>query len=151
MLNRINARLAGVLIGLVLVGGLVLVVKPMIAGPATATAQAAASGPNATDVAAKLEAIHLRTAARLKDEDASSHANDDAAASPALASRPIAGSISPERAVQLALQAVGGGTATRVELKHVQGATVYEVRIGQATVYVDAGTGNLVKGLNGKG
>jgi uncharacterized membrane protein YkoI len=49
--------------------------------------------------------------------------------------------ISPERAAQIAVQALGGGRARSVELEREHGRVVYEVKIGRTEIYVDATTG----------
>lgn len=61
-------------------------------------------------------------------------------------SEPWAGSgpaISRQQAAELAVQAIGGGRVSSVELEREPGRTVYEVKVGRTEVYVDASSGEV--------
>jgi uncharacterized membrane protein YkoI len=92
------------------------------------------TGVDLGQVAAKLEALHQRTAARQAGDD-----DDKSETSTAHA-------VTPEQAVMLAHQvARARGDATPkqsyIELQTRNGRPVYAVRMGTASVYIDADSG----------
>jgi hypothetical protein len=102
---------------------------------------AAPGGGNAADVSAatvKLETIHQRTAARLREQD------DDDENGPSWGH-----GITPEQAASAAQQvARARGEATlahqSIELQSRNGRPVYAVRIGKGMVHIDADTGAVI-------
>lgn len=151
---------------LVLLGGLGLAIYPNV----TATAAAGAGGPAGSvqyaigpslttsmatitaaampsSVAARLETLHSRAAARQGPDD------DDGASAVAASAAPIGGTvttitgqtftarISPERAADLAALAASSGLASWVAPTTRNGKAAYEVHVGAKVVYIDANTG----------
>ena len=120
---------------LVFVAALSLGVWMLLGDPAASSAAPGAStGVDLNQVAAKLEALHQRTAARQEADD-----DDQSEASTVHA-------ISPEQAAMLAQQvARARGDATPkhsyIELQTRNGRPVYAVRMGTGSVFIDADTG----------
>jgi len=120
---------------LVFVAALSLGVWMLLGDPAASSAAPGAStGVDLNQVAAKLEALHQRTAAR--------QAADDDDKSEALTVH----AITPEQAAMLAQQvARARGDATPkhsyIELQTRNGRPVYAVRMGTGSVFIDADSG----------
>jgi len=120
---------------LVFVAALSLGVWMLLGDPAASSAAPGAStGVDLNQVAAKLEALHQRTAARQEADD-----DDQSEASTVHA-------ISPEQAAMLAQQvARARGDATPkhsyIELQTRNGRPVYAVRMGTGSVFIDADSG----------
>jgi len=120
---------------LVFVAALSLGVWMLLGDPAASSAAPGAStGVDLNQVAAKLEALHQRTAARQAADD-----DDQSEASTVHA-------ISPEQAAMLAQQvARARGDATPkhsyIELQTRNGRPVYAVRMGTGSVFIDADSG----------
>jgi len=120
---------------LVFVAALSLGVWMLLGDPAASSAAPGAStGVDLNQVAAKLEALHQRTAARQAADD-----DDKSEASTVHA-------ITPEQAAMLAQQvARARGDATPkhsyIELQTRNGRPVYAVRMGTGSVFIDADSG----------
>ncbi len=120
---------------LVFVAALSLGLWMLLGNPAASSAEPNASnGVDLGQVAAKLEALHQRTAARQAAED-----DDQSEASTVHA-------IAPEQAAMLAQQvarARGDATPkhTYIELQTRNGRPVYAVRLGSGSVFIDADSG----------
>ena len=122
---------------LVFVAALCLGAWTLFGDPAASSAAPTYSnGVDIGQVAAKLEQMHQRTAARQMDDD-----DDKSEASSVHA-------ISPEQAAMLAHQlAHARGDATTkhsyIELQTRNGRPVYAVRMGTGSVFIDADTGAI--------
>jgi len=122
---------------LVFVAALCLGAWTLFGDPAASSAAPTYSnGVDIGQVAAKLEQMHQRTAARQMDDD-----DDKSEASSVHA-------ISPEQAAMLAHQlARARGDATTkhsyIELQTRNGRPVYAVRMGTGSVFIDADTGAI--------
>ena len=120
---------------LVFVAALSLGVWLLFGDPvASSAAPTYSNGVDIGQVAAKLEALHQRTAARQASEDDDKNETSSVHA------------ISPEQAATLAQQlARTRGDATTqhsyIELQTRHGRPVYAVRIGTRSVFIDADTG----------
>ena len=120
---------------LVFVAALSLGVWMLLGDPvASSAAPGASTGVDLNQVAAKLEALHQRTAARQAADD-----DDKSEASTVHA-------ITPEQAAMLAQQvARARGDATPkhsyIELQTRNGRPVYAVRMGTGSVFIDADSG----------
>ena len=132
----IHIRRSGSVSILVFVAALSLGVWMLFGDPAASSAAPNSSnGVDLGQVAAKLEALHQRTAARLEAED-----DDKSETSTAHA-------VTPEQAAMLAQQlARARGDATPkqsyIELQTRNGRPVYAVRMGTGpAVYIDADSG----------
>ncbi len=123
---------------LVFVAALSLGVWMLLGDPAASSAAPSASNTNVDlgQVAAKLEVLHQRTAARLEADD------DDKSETSTVHS------VTPEQAAMIAQQhARAHGVAmpkhTYIELQTRNGRPVYAVRMGTGAVYVDADSGDV--------
>jgi len=120
---------------LVFVAALSLGLWMLLGDPvASSAAPSASNGVDLGQVAAKLEALHQRTAARQAAED------DD------MSEASTVHAITPEQAAMLAQQvarARGDATPkhTYIELQTRNGRPVYAVRMGTGAVFIDADSG----------